>query len=319
MSPDTSRPSIFVYDAIEGGVGYAQRAYEMALEWSSSSFRSLRECKCAEENGCPSCIQSPKCGNNNTPLHRKGSELVMNYISQQLLENEGEAIKITPSNGIVECKDDQSDMPVEPTTTKGEIGVGNGDKIDALLKKGIVIFDLETKHLAHEVGGWSNIKDMGVSVAVTYNTASKEYSIHSGDGVKTMINLLYEAPMVVGFNLHNFDWEVLEGFEGFDRTRIKALDLFSVIKKTTRRKIALNNLGKCNLGMEKTGDGFKAVKWHRSGEFEKLSNYCKRDVEITYNLFLHLLRYEKIKFEVPEFEHVIEVDVDIWDEIRHIL
>jgi len=317
MSPDTSRPSIFVYDAIEGGVGYAQRAYEMALEWSSSSLRSLRECKCAEENGCPSCIQSPKCGNNNAPLHRKGAELVMKYISQQLLENKSEAIMIPPAHRIGTRNDDQSAKLVEPTITEGKIGVGNAGKIDEILKKGIVIFDLETKHLAHEVGGWNNIKDMGVSVAVTYNTASKEYSIHSGEGVKTMIKLLYEAPLVVGFNLHNFDWEVLEGFEGFDRTRIKALDLFSTIKKTTRRKISLNNMGKCNLGMEKTGDGFKAVKWHRSGEFNKLSNYCKRDVEITYNLFIHMLRTGMVKFEVPEFEHVIEVDVNLWDEIGH--
>ena len=319
MSPDTSRPSIFVYDAIEGGVGFAERAYEMSKEWSASSLKSLQGCKCIQENGCPSCIQSPKCGNNNTPLHRKGAELVMKFISQQLLENDGEAIMITPTGGTSAKMVEGGEKPEEPIEIKKEISSGSTDKIDELLDKGILIFDLETENLAHEVGGWNNIRDMGVSVAVTYDTAAKDYSIHSGEGIKKMIQLLYEAPLVVGFNLHNFDWEVMEGFKDFDRTRIKALDLFRVIQKNTRRKISLNNLGKQNVGMEKTGDGFKAVKWHRSGEFDKLSNYCKRDVEITYNLFLHILRYGKIEFEVPEFEHVIEVDVDLWDEIEHIL
>jgi len=319
ISPDTSRPSIFVYDAIEGGVGFAERAFEMAKEWSASSLKSLRDCKCVEENGCPSCIQSPKCGNNNTPLHRKGAELVMNYISEQLQKSDGEIIPVTATSSTRVVEDNDTGKTVEPAIVKEESEAENAGRIDELLEKGFVIFDLETEKLAHEVGGWSNIKDMGVSVAVTYNTSDKEYSIHSGDGVQKMIQLLYEAPLVVGFNLHNFDWEVLEGFKKFDRTRVKALDLFRVIQKKTRRKISLNNLGKHNLGMEKTGDGFKAVQWHRSGEFDKLSNYCQRDVEITFNLFTYILRYGKIKFEVPEFEHVIEVDVDLWDEIGHIL
>ena len=126
---------------------------------------------------------------------------------------------------------------------------------------------------------------------------------------------MYDAPLVVGFNLLNFDWEVLAGFPNFDSTRIKCLDLFKVIRGATRRRIALNNLGKNCVGMEKTGDGFMAIEWLRSGQTDKLEAYCRRDVEITFNLFLYMLENGDVKFEVPEFGHVMKVKVDLWGEV----
>jgi DEAD/DEAH box helicase domain-containing protein len=67
----TGRPTIFVYDGHPGGVGIARRGYEGFERLVSDASRLVAECPCAD--GCPSCIQSPKCGNLNEPLHKAGS------------------------------------------------------------------------------------------------------------------------------------------------------------------------------------------------------------------------------------------------------
>jgi len=325
MHPDTGLPSIFVYDGIEGGMGFARRGFETVAEWMTASLHSLRECSCREENGCPACIQSPKCGNDNRPLHRKGAMRILEHINREMEKNEEEEMSFETGPPIItgkggDMKEITSAEEASEDTCVEAAKVRPSDvRIAGLLDKGILIFDLETERLAHEVGGWANKRDMGLSVAVTYDTAKSEYTTYYGKDVDRLFRDLYDAHLVVGFNLHNFDWEVLEGFPGFDRRRICALDIFNSVRETTGRKIALNNLGKKTVGMEKYGDGFKAVEWARKGHMEKLVEYCRRDVEITHSLFLHMLRHGRVSFEVPEFEHVIEVDVDLWDAIESIM
>ena len=66
--PDTGRPQIFIYDGHEGGVGIAEKGYRIIEELWRATLQVLQECPC--EDGCPACIQSPKCGNNNHPLDK---------------------------------------------------------------------------------------------------------------------------------------------------------------------------------------------------------------------------------------------------------
>ncbi len=65
---DTERPLICVYDAYPGGVGLSERGFETQEAWWQATLEAIRTCPCA--TGCPSCIQSPKCGNNNEPLDK---------------------------------------------------------------------------------------------------------------------------------------------------------------------------------------------------------------------------------------------------------
>lgn len=62
---------IFVYDAYEGGIGLAEKAYTLLPELLASSYELVRDCGC--EKGCPSCIYSPKCGNDNQPLDKEAT------------------------------------------------------------------------------------------------------------------------------------------------------------------------------------------------------------------------------------------------------
>jgi DEAD/DEAH box helicase domain-containing protein len=71
MHPGTGMATIFVYDGVPGGVGIAQLGYEQAEEWWLQTRTLLTDCPCAE--GCPACIQSPKCGNGNQHLSKLGA------------------------------------------------------------------------------------------------------------------------------------------------------------------------------------------------------------------------------------------------------
>jgi DEAD/DEAH box helicase domain-containing protein len=63
--------TIFVYDGYPGGAGIAERGFEMGFSHLSATMEHIRACPCAA--GCPSCVQSPKCGNGNEPLDKDGA------------------------------------------------------------------------------------------------------------------------------------------------------------------------------------------------------------------------------------------------------
>jgi DEAD/DEAH box helicase domain-containing protein len=71
LHPDTGRMTIFVYDGHPGGAGFAARGYDTAETWLRSTRDAVAACEC--ETGCPSCVQSPKCGNGNEPLDKAGA------------------------------------------------------------------------------------------------------------------------------------------------------------------------------------------------------------------------------------------------------
>jgi DEAD/DEAH box helicase domain-containing protein len=67
----TGKPTIFIYEGHPGGVGIARRGFEQFERLVGDAFRLVSECRC--EAGCPSCVQSPKCGNLNDHLHKGGA------------------------------------------------------------------------------------------------------------------------------------------------------------------------------------------------------------------------------------------------------
>ena len=69
--PQTGAPTVFVHDGHAGGVGFAERGYRVGAQWLEATLAVIESCACTA--GCPSCVQSPKCGNNNEPLDKAGA------------------------------------------------------------------------------------------------------------------------------------------------------------------------------------------------------------------------------------------------------
>ncbi|RUP38741.1 MAG: DEAD/DEAH box helicase [Gordonia sp. (in: high G+C Gram-positive bacteria)] len=82
IHPDTGLPTVFVYDGYPGGAGFADRGYAAFGEWVAATSEAVSSCGC--EKGCPSCVQSPKCGNGNEPLDKSGAIAVLELIGRLL-------------------------------------------------------------------------------------------------------------------------------------------------------------------------------------------------------------------------------------------
>jgi DEAD/DEAH box helicase domain-containing protein len=80
VHPDTGAPTVFIYDGHPGGVGIAERGFDQFEGWVADTVRLLEGCPC--ERGCPSCVQSPKCGNLNEFLDKAGALTVLARMSK---------------------------------------------------------------------------------------------------------------------------------------------------------------------------------------------------------------------------------------------
>lgn len=147
--------------------------------------------------------------------------------------------------------------------------------------KNIVYFDLETQKSAEEVGGWHRIRDMRMSLGVTYSTARGGYRIYPESNVNALIEELRRADLVVGFNQFRFDYEVLHGYTVLDLTQVPTLDLLVELQKILNHRLTLDSVASATLGAEKTADGLQALRWFREGRLLEIAEYCCYDVKIT--------------------------------------
>jgi DEAD/DEAH box helicase domain-containing protein len=80
--PDTGLPTVFVYDGQAGGAGFAERGFAQLRQWLSATLSAIESCGCAA--GCPSCVQSPKCGNGNHPLDKAAAARLLTAVLTEL-------------------------------------------------------------------------------------------------------------------------------------------------------------------------------------------------------------------------------------------
>jgi DEAD/DEAH box helicase domain-containing protein len=98
LHPHTGRPTVFVHDGHPGGAGFAERGHAVLGRWLAATRAVIADCEC--RTGCPSCVQSPKCGNGNAPLDKSGAMAVLDVVLAALGETPGAAGAPVRSMGV---------------------------------------------------------------------------------------------------------------------------------------------------------------------------------------------------------------------------
>jgi len=292
--PQTGGPAFFIYDGVPGGAGLAEQAYAGLETLLTRTLELVRGCGCDE--GCPGCIQSPKCGNGNKPLDKAGACLALQALTGEVrlaeLGVEPDALREDgplPAYRAVSVEAERRRHGISragnlPAEQAAALGAARGQPPPPESGR-TLIFDLETQRSAAEVGGWSNGRGMGLALAVVYDCARGSFRTYYEADVDRLLLDLVMADRVVGFNLERFDLSVLAGYTDWDLRRIRTLDLLGEIHRTLGFRLSLAHLCEANLGESKAGDGLQSLAWWREGRLDLIEQYCRKDVELTKRLY----------------------------------
>ncbi len=266
LHPQLQMAAVFIYDGYPGGVGLAARAYEKTEPLLLKTRDMIAACGC--EDGCPSCIHSPKCGAGNKPLDKAAALMVVEGLLG--LNPSPESRPIPPPQmfrvEITETSEPICSLPwAEPYR--------------------IAVLDIETQLSAAEVGGWHQCHLMRLSVAVLADLSKQRYEAFFEDQAEELCRRLQEVDLVVGFNLKKFDYRVLQPYTSIDLLSLPTLDIFEEMYNLLGHRLSLGHLAEKTLNAAKSGDGLLALQLFKDGRLEELTDYCRRDVELTARLF----------------------------------
>lgn len=175
-----------------------------------------------------------------------------------------------------------------------------------------LILDVETQKTFEEVGGFFpdrlGISFVGVCVRDGMTGKGEMKGFFEKD-LPELFPLMEKADVIIGFNIDNFDMPTFLPYYKADITRIPTLDLMLRIKDSVGHRIGLDAVAQETLGSGKSGDGLDAIKYYRAKDWEKLSKYCLRDVEVTRDVYDFGMKKGAVKFK-NKWNRLIEAPVD---------
>lgn len=293
--PQVGRAAIFLYDGQAGGLGLATGLFDRVEGLLETTLARIRDCAC--EEGCPSCVHSPKCGSGNRPIDKRGAtralELLLGLAPLEIAEPEESPAKPQPSEGPA---------PLRPSAIRsigGDVASESGAPAPRL-----AFFDLETQRSAEEVGGWHNAHLMRVALAVTYDSADDAFTTWREARVAGLIDTLKRADLVIGFNIKGFDYRVLRGYSDLDWSHVATFDLLEAIHQRIGFRLPLAHLAQENLGADKSADGLQSLRWWKEGRIDEIERYCQKDVELLRDLFWHACEQGHLLFRTKGGERV---------------
>jgi len=175
-----------------------------------------------------------------------------------------------------------------------------------------IFLDVETKKAFDQVGG--NFPDrLGVSfVGICIRKGVDGKGEMKGFFEQDLPNLwpiLENADVLVGFNIRGFDIETLRPYYNGSVDSWPVLDLLDRFREATGYRVSLDSIAKQTIGMQKSGSGLDALEFYAKKQFDKLSSYCLKDVEITRDVYDAGRKKGKVKY-MNKWNRLIETDVD---------
>ena len=150
------------------------------------------------------------------------------------------------------------------------------------MKKFPIVLDLETKHTFRE---FEKHKDLGITVVGVYDYKTGQSATYLEQELNKLFQVLENTSYIIGYNVKNFDMQVLQGHYPGDITQFLIFDLCDDVKIRLGRRLSLGDLVSATLGKKKTGHGLIAIDLYKQGEWDKLKQYCLDDVNLTRELF----------------------------------
>jgi len=263
MHEQLGEAAIFIYDGIPGGAGLSTQAYASAEKLLEYTSTLIKTCPC--EQGCPSCVHSPKCGSGNRPIDKASAVFLLKEIENNLKPEKKR--KVFKSKRV-------DPVPVSPV-------------LKTNTSKSYCVLDVETQKSAQEVGGWHRADQMGISCVVIYDSIQDTFIEFLENQIEDLIRRIQKFELIIGFNIIRFDYSVLSGYTDFNFRDLDTLDILQEVYHRLGYRISLDNIASVTLGKKKTADGLQALRWWKEGRLKEIIEYCTQDVKITRDLFLY--------------------------------
>jgi DEAD/DEAH box helicase domain-containing protein len=265
--PQLASAGIFIYDGLPGGAGICLQAFADGRGLLDATLAAITGCPC--ENGCPSCVHSPKCGSGNRPIDKSAADFLLRALIG------GRPLPVTP------------DVAIPVGVEEGEEGAAEHSDANrvAMESSHYGVLDIETQRSAQEVGGWHRADRMRVSCAVLYDSRSGSFYEFVEGQIPILLAHMQQLDLVVGFNIKRFDYRVLSAYTELDFNRLPTLDLLERVKDQLGYRLSLDHLASVTLNAGKSANGLDALRWWKEGKLTKLLAYCRADVAITRDLF----------------------------------
>lgn len=151
--------------------------------------------------------------------------------------------------------------------------------------KPLVFFDLETQNSFDDVGGYRNTRALKMSIGVTWSSADQAFHRYTESDAPALVKELESASLIVGFNVLNFDYEVLAVYTDKPLYTLPTVDMLDHIHRKLGFRVKLDDLVRATLNVQKSGHGLDAIRWWREGQIEQLFVYCEQDVNVTRQLY----------------------------------
>ena len=158
-----------------------------------------------------------------------------------------------------------------------------------------MVLDIETQKGFHEVDR-KKLHLLKVSVACVYDSKTDSYLAFEEKEMLKLEEVMKQTDLIIGFNIRDFDMEVLAPYFMTPIKNFPILDLLVEFEKVRGHRISLQSLAQATLQSSKSGSGWDALQLFKDGKIEELKKYCMDDVRITKDLYEYGLKHGKVLF-----------------------
>ena len=172
-----------------------------------------------------------------------------------------------------------------------------------------IVLDIETQKGFHEVDR-KKLYLLKVSVVCIYDSKADQYFSFEENQMLKLEEYLKKADLIIGFNIRDFDMEVLAPYLLTPIKNFPVLDLLVEFEKVRGHRISLQSIAQATLNTSKSGSGWDAIQLYKDGKMDELKKYCIDDVRITKDVYEYGLKHGKISFVSNRDYQTHEVKID---------